>query len=116
MGEQIGWRSKSGWIWGWTLSISHKAWRVVKLRVLTQEEVEKYRHEERLDGGRDIAHFLGIARETWDRRYKQDMHNSGILFERSAFKTRPPASLVHSKWFTYKRLVISWLMKRGGVL
>lgn len=116
MGEQIGWHFGPKWVWLRTLTISHKAWSLVKLRKLTAEEIEKYKHEERLDGGVEIAQFLGIAEKTWIRRYRKDMHESGILFVRSAFKTRPPKAKIQAKYFTYKRLVFSWLMKRGGVL
>ena len=99
-----------------TLSISHKAWSFVKLRKLTPEEIARYKHDERLDGSVEIAKFLGIARETWIRKYRKDMHESGILFVRSSFKSRPPKAKIQSKYFTYKRLVFGWLMKRGGVL
>jgi hypothetical protein len=86
------------------------------LRKLTAEDVERYKHEERLDGADEIAKFLGIAENTWDQKYRKEMYEAGILFMRSAFKSRPPKAKIQSKWFTYKRLIFSWLIKRGGVL
>ena len=103
-----------------TPTISHKAWSVVKVvgppKKLTPEEIERYKHEERLDGNYEIAKFLGISENTFSNKYRKQMHEAGILFVRSAWKSRAPAARIQSKYFTYKRLVISWLMKRGGVL
>ena len=85
------------------------------MRQLTPEEVKKYKHEERLDGNFEIANYLGISEFTFKNKYRKQMHEAGILFVRSAFRARSPSAGIQSKYFTYKRLVIGWLMKRGGL-
>lgn len=84
-------------------------------RLLSPEDIEKYKHEERLDGATEIAHYLGISESQYYVRLQKDMLESGILFRRTGYGSSGRRK-VRTKYFTYKRLIFSWLIKRGGVL
>ena len=62
---------------------------------------------ERLDTIRDIARYLGVSESYFYAKIRDKMDYSGILFTRG----RPGG---HRMIFTYKRLVLAWLIMSGG--
>lgn len=84
------------------------------LRKLSPEDVKKYKHEERLDYPSEIANYLGISEDWYRKRYQPELLAAGILFRRSGYG-RGGMRKIRAKYFTYKRLVIGWLIKRGGL-
>jgi hypothetical protein len=74
---------------------------------LGKEIASFYDHDERLDGADAIANYLGISPSYFWKKLRWAMDESGIIFYRpKSMKTKKRGI------FTYKRLVLSWLMKR----
>jgi hypothetical protein len=73
---------------------------------------EEYKSDERLDGAWDICKFLGISHAKFYQKIAPEMREAGVLFRR---KHRQGRHKVRSQLFTYKRLVLAWLIKGGQI-
>lgn len=91
-----------------------KLWQE-KMKVGNLEELRKnldsYRdfiHEERLDGNAEICRYLGVSSSVFSGRIKAKMDEANILFQRESGRS---GRKIKSAYFTYKRLVLIWLMQ-----
>jgi hypothetical protein len=73
---------------------------------------EAYKSDERLDGAWDICKFLGIGHTKFYTKIAPEMREAGVLFTR---KHRHGSHKVKAQLFTYKRLVLAWLIKGGQI-
>lgn len=80
------------------------------LRLHDPQRIEaEYYDTERLDGARGICKFLGISSSIFYERLRWDMDAAGIIFY------RPKKSKVPQQLFTYKRLVMNYMIKRRRI-
>jgi hypothetical protein len=79
------------------------------LQLDSKQRLEDYYDHERLDGWRGICKFLGISRSVFYERLRWDMDAAGIIFY------RPKKSKVQQQIFTYKRLVMNFMIKRRRI-
>lgn len=82
----------------------------VKRQQLGREEpnVPDYYDPERLDGWKGICRFLGIGKSQFYDKLRWDMDAAGIIFYRKRGK-------VKQELFTYKRLVMNFMIKRRRI-
>jgi hypothetical protein len=60
--------------------------------------------DERLDTTAEIAKFLGVSRSYFNEKVKHRLESSGILFTRPGYYGK-------SVFYTYKRLLMAWLIE-----
>ena len=83
---------------------------VKKLRLHDPERIKaEYFDIERLDGAKQICKFLGIGKSVFYSRLRWDMDAAGIIFY------RPRGCKVRPQLFTYKRLVMNYMIKRRRI-
>lgn len=83
---------------------------VRKLQLDDPKRIEaEYLDVERLDGAKGISKFLGISVSVFYDKLRWDMEAAGIIFY------RPKRSKLPQQLFTYKRLVMNYMIKRKRI-
>ncbi|MHC4310904.1 MAG: hypothetical protein ACYSW3_00350 [Planctomycetota bacterium] len=74
-------------------------------------KLDLYIHDERLDGLREMARFLGVSDRHFHAKILPKMKDAGIIFRRRTGYDQCTRTRIKAKYFTYKRLIIAFLMK-----